>query len=197
MGTSGCGKTTGLKYLDACYTRLFPSMRHYVLDTKLDGDFDRFPGRVLSDVCPARPGANERYQVWQVVRIIPEEIERWLWNVRHDPPAVLEVDELYSLVYRRNVYRDEYNILQKVGRSLPVGSITLTQELSKIPPNAYKQANHRLGFYIDGRYDRLIRNDMLKYKVEDPADTFGFYYQHISGRGAPPYFATVQKFLGV
>lgn len=117
--------------------------------------------------------------------------------VRHDPPAVLEIDELYSLVYQRNVYSDEYNILQKVGRGLPVGSFTLTQELSKIPPNAYKQATHRLGFYLDGRYDRQIRNDLLKFKVEDPTDQFGLYYQHINSRGEPGYYRTIQEFLGI
>lgn len=197
MGTSGCGKTTALKYLDAAYTRLFPTARHYILDSKLDGDFDSFPGRILSDLCPARPGSNERYQTWQVVKIIPDEIERWLWMIRHDAPAIVEVDELYTLCFGRNVYSDEYNILQKVGRSLPVGSLTLTQELSKIPQNAYKQANHRLGFYIEGRYDRQIRNDMLKYKVEDPADIYGLYYQHINSRGEPAYYPTIQTFLGL
>ncbi len=198
MGTSGCGKTTALKYLDAAYTQLYPTARHYVLDTKIDGgDFNLWPNTVMSDTCPAKPGSNDRYQVWRVVKIIPEEIEKWLWMVRHDPPAVLEIDELYSLVYKRNTYSDEYNILQKVGRGLPVGSITLTQELSKIPSNAFKQSTHRLGFYIDGRYDQLVRNDMLKFKVEQPKDTFGVYYQHINGRGEPDYFKDIQSFLGL
>ncbi len=151
----------------------------------------------MQDTCPKRPGGNQRYQVWRVVRIIPEEIERWLYMVRHDPPAILEIDELYSLVYARNVYSNEYNIIQKVGRGLPVGSLTLTQELSKVPPNAYKQSTHRLGFYLDGRYDKLVRNDMLKFRVEDPEDTYGFYYQHINQRGEPGYFASIQDFLGI
>jgi hypothetical protein len=163
----------------------------------LDGDFDRFPGRVLSDVCPPPPPRNARYQTWQVVKIIPEEIEKWLFQIRQDAPAIVGIDELYTLVYARNVYSDQYNILQKVGRSLPVGSITLTQELSKIPPNAYKQANHRLGFYLEGRYDKLIRNDLLKFKVEEPQDEWGFYYQHINARGQPAYYKTIQAFLGV
>lgn len=197
MGTSGCGKTTGLKYLDAAYTKLFPTARHYILDSKLDGDFDSFPGRVMSDLCPPKPKSNDRYQVWQVVKIIPEEVEKWIWQVRHDAPAVLEIDELFTLTYQRNQHSDEYNILCKVGRSLPVGIITLTQELSKIPANAYKQANHRLGFYLEGRYDRLIRNDMLKYKIDQPEDEYGFYYQHINGRGMPAYYKTIQEFLGI
>lgn len=198
MGTSGSGKTTALKYLDAVWTRLFPQSRHYILDTKIEGgDFEGWPGTIMQDTAPPRPKSNDRYQVWRVVKIIPEEIEKWIWQVTHDPPAVLEIDELYSLCYKKGQYSEEYNILQKIGRALPVGSITLTQELSKIPTNAYKQATHRMGFYLEGRYDRLIRNDMLKWKVDDPPDPFGLYYQHINGRGEPRYFPTIQDFLGV
>lgn len=176
-------------------------MRHYVLDSKFDGDFDNWPGRVGGDNAPGRPGKNDRYQVWQPIKLIPEEIEKWLWQVRKDGPAVLEIDELVHLVYKQGHYSDEYNIILKTGRSLEVGVITLTQEMSKIPANAYKQSNHRLGFYIDqaAEYDRRIRNALLKAKVEDPPerDYYGFYYQHQNGRGNPMYFPTIQKFLGV
>jgi len=181
------------------YSRLFPDARHYILDSKHDGDFDSFPGVVSSDRAPARPNGNSRYQVWQPIKIVSDEVEKWLWQVRHDPPAVLEIDELVHLVFKRGEYSDEYNIIQKTGRSLGIGSITLTQELSKIPSNAYKQAVHRLGFYLEGRYDKLIRNDMLKVegKIEQPPDEHGVYYQHINGRGDPRYYSTIQKFLGV
>lgn len=199
MGTSGSGKTTALKYLDSLYTRLFPTCRHYILDSKHDGDFDQFPGVVGGDTVPRPPDGNHRYQVWQPVKIIPEHIEQWLWNIRHDAPAILEVDELVHLVYNRNHYSDEYNIIQKTGRSLGIGTITLTQELSRIPGNAYKQATHRLGFYLEGRYDRRIRDDMLKVegRLEQPEDQYGVYYQHINGRGSPRYYKTIQEFLGV
>src|SRR6266700_606726 len=199
MGTSGSGKTTALKYLDSMYTRLFPTARHYIFDSKHDGDFDSFPGVVMSDRCPGSPGGNARYQVWQPIKIVPDEVEQWLWQIRHDAPAILEIDELVHLVYKRGAYSDEYTVIQKTGRSLGVGTITLTQELSKIPANAYKQAVHRLGFYLEGRYDKLIRNDMLKVegKIEQPPDHYGLYYQHINGRGIPRYYPTIQRFLGV
>lgn len=174
-------------------------MRHYVFDSKFDGDFDAWPGRVSGDAAPPRPGRNERYQVWQPVNLIPEEIEKWLWQVRKDAPAVLEIDELVHLVYKAGQYSQEYNTILKTGRSLPVGVITLTQELSKIPSNAYKQSNHRLGFYVDeaAEYDRRIRNGLLKAKMGDPKDIHGFWYQHINGRGEPEYAPSIQKFLGV
>src|SRR5579872_2640932 len=84
IGATGSGKTVALKYLDNCYTRLFPTMRHYVLDSKMDGDFDDWPGVVQLDVCPPRPGRNQRYQVWQPVSLIPEQIERWLYGILKD-----------------------------------------------------------------------------------------------------------------
>jgi hypothetical protein len=124
-------------------------------------------------------------------------MEKWLYRVRKDPPAILLVDELASLTYKRNEYSEQYNLITKWGRGLPVGSIALSQELSKIPNNAYKQSTHRLGFYLDGRYDKMVRNDMLKWKVDDPPDQFGFYYQHINGRGQPLYYSSIQDFLGV
>lgn len=198
MGTSGSGKTTALKYLDAAYARLFPTSRHYVLDSKMDGDFDDWPGLVTSDVCPPRPAGNQMYQVWQPVNIDPNEIEEWLWNVRHDAPALLEIDELHTLVYKAGEYSKEFNTILKTGRSGPVGTMALTQELSKIPQNAYKQASHRLGFYIDdaARYDKQIWQALLKAKVDNPPDEFGLYYQREKGRGVPAYYSTIQKFLG-
>ena len=200
MGTSGSGKTTALKYLDAAYTRLFPTMRHYVFDSKHDGDFDDWPGVVGGDLAPPKPKSNERYQVWQPIKLIPEQIEKWLWQVRQDAPAVLEIDELVHLVYKRGVYSDEYNIILKTGRSLPIGSISLTQELSKIPQNAFNQSVHRLGFYLEGRYNQMIRNDLLKTQMKagtQPEDEWGFWYQHQNGRGDPHYSKTIQEWLGL
>ncbi len=161
----------------------------------MDGDFDDYKGIARQNNAPKKPKTNERYQVWQPIKLIPEEIEKWLWMIRHDAPAILDIDELYALVYKRGEYSDEYNIIQKTGRSLPVMSITSTQELSKIPSNAYKQSVHRLGFYLEGRYDKMIRDDMLKYKVDDPGDQFGFYYAHQNSRGEPQYFKNIQSFL--
>lgn len=200
MGARGSGKTTGLKYLDAVYDRLFAQMRHYVLDSKHDGDFDTWPGLVGGDTCPPKPGRNQKYQVWQPLKIIPEEVEKWLWGIRHDAPAVLEIDELVHLVYKAGFYSDEYNIIQKTGRGLHIGTITLSQELGRVPPNAYKQADHRLGFYIDraAEYDTRIRDLLLKQKkLGDPKDQYGFWYQSALGRAAPQYFPKIQKFIGV
>lgn len=202
MGTSGSGKTTALKYLDAVYGRLFPTARHFVLDSKMDGDFDDWPGRIISDTCPSLPDPNQKYQVWQVVNILPDEIEKWFVQILHDAksgPALVEIDELHTLVYKPNVYSPKFNQILKTGRGLGIGTIALTQELSKIPANAYKQATHRLGFYIDRAaiYDRQIWQALLKSKVADPPDEYGLYYQQEKWRGEPQYFPNIQSFLGL
>lgn len=165
----------------------------------MDGDFDDWPGVVVSDTCPPPPRGDARYQVWQCVEIIPEEIEKWLHQIQKDAPALVEIDELHTLVYKRDFYSPQFNIILKTGRSSPIGTIALTQELSKIPANAYKQSIHRLGFYIDkaSRYDRQIWQALLKHPVDDPPDEFGLYYQHQNGRAQPLYYPTIQDFLGI
>jgi hypothetical protein len=202
MGTSGSGKTTALKYLDAMYARLYPQARHYILDTKMDGDFDDWPGGYTGDICPPPPMSNQRYQVWHCLDVVPDEMEKWLYGIRKDAKnggGLLEVDELHMLVYKAGTYSKEFNTILKTGRSTPLGTIALSQEMSKIPGNAYKQAIHRLGFYIDqaSRYDYQIWQALLKAKVADPPDDFGLYYQREKGRQGPQYYKTIQEFLGI
>jgi len=194
MGVTNSGKTTALKYLDRMIFSLFPTVRHYILDTKIEGDdFAFYEGVHIGSHAPKPP--KKRYQVWRCPKVIPEQLEKWLWGIRKDAPAFLCVDELHSLCYGRNAYSDEYNLIQKWGRAAPIGVVTGTQELVRIPPNAFKQSTHRLRFYMEGRYDRSIANDMIKRKVEEPVDPFGVYYQHINRREEPLYFKDIQTLL--
>lgn len=197
IGTSGSGKTTAAKMLIRHLAALYKDSAIYIFDGKYDGDFDMYPGRVMQDKAPHAAHITQRYQVWQPIHIIPQEVENWLYQIRQLPPAILYIDELVYLCYGREKYSDEYNIIQKTGRSLPIMCITATQELSHIPANAYKQATHRLGFYIDAsaEYDRRLRNNLLKSKLDNPPDLYGFWYQHINGRSEPYYFRNIQNFL--
>jgi hypothetical protein len=157
-----------------------------------------YPGRVESDRCPSRPMGNQRYQVWQPVHLIPDEIEKWLQQIMRDAPAIVMIDELVHLRYKGGHYSPMYEQMQKTGRSKRILTLTSTQALSKIPDTSYSQATHRLGFYIDKArmYDRTVLNLLLKSKVVDPPDEYGFYYQSEKGRGEPLYFSSIQKFLG-
>ena len=144
------------------------------------------------------PRAREQYQVWQPIVEIPEEIEKWLYRIRKDPPALLVVDELLSLIYKPNQASEEYSRLTKLGRALPVGVITLTQELAGIPRTAMGQRTHVVRFYLgEMPYEVNLMNKFLKGHVEEPADTYGFYYQHVTARTPPHYFNDYRTFFGI
>lgn len=193
-GVTGSGKTTFSKLLLKALVRLYPTSRIYVFDSKFQGDFDDLPGRRQQDNAPSKPGRNERYQVWQPVIEVPEQIERWLFQVRKDAPAILLIDELLSLCYTRTTSSEEYKRIQKLGRALPIGCITCTQELAEIPRNAVGQATHIARFRLTLPYEQRFMNTLLRSKVEEPPDNYGFYYSN-AVRGQPLYFPSAQRFL--
>ena len=162
------------------------------------GDFDTYSGIIRSNKAPDVIKKKDIYQVWQPLLLDPEQIERWLEQIFNRPPAVLMIDELYVLKYKgAQNYSDMYSVLQRAGRARGITTITNTQKMGKIPPDAYEQATHRLGFYMEGSYNRLIRSQMLKSeRVPQPVDTWGFHYQHINGRGEPHYYRNIYEFLG-
>lgn len=199
MGTSGSGKTTAGKLLNRSIAKLYPETQHYILDTKHTGDFDHYPNIVQSNRAPNRMKPNDRYQVWQPLLIYPEEVEKWLWMIFNSPPALLWINELYALKYKGvGNYSDMYAIIQRAGRTKPITVITETQKLGKIPADAIEQATHRLGFYMEGTYNKFIRSEMLKSeRVPNPSDNYGFFYQHVNGRGEPAYYRDIQQFLNM
>lgn len=142
---------------------------------------------------------NDRYQVWQPLLIYPEEVEKWLWTIFNSPPALLWINELYALKYKGvGNYSDVYAIIQRAGRTKPITVLTETQKLGKIPGDAIEQATHRLGFYMEGTYNKYVRSEMLKgERVQNPIDNYGFHYQHVNGRGEPQYYRDIQQFLNM
>lgn len=199
MGTSGSGKTTAAKLLNRSIAKLYPETQHYILDTKHDGDFDTYPNIIQSNKAPNRMKPNDRYQVWQPLLIYPEEVEKWLWTIFNSPPALLWINELYALKYKGvGNYSDVYAIIQRAGRTKPITVLTETQKLGKIPGDAIEQATHRLGFYMEGTYNKYVRSEMLKgERVQNPIDNYGFHYQHVNGRGEPQYYRDIQQFLNM
>lgn len=194
----GSGKTFFSKELLSNLMKLFTTSRVYILDIKLR-DFNTEPflsASIMQDNAPPPLTGNNMIQVWQPVVEKPEEIEKWLWNVLHDPPALLYVDELSALCYSKTQTSEQYRRIQKLGRALPVGTITCTQELVDIPRNAIGQADHVARFRLKHPYERsLMANIMgLDRDTPEPEDKFGFWY----GKGdntAPVYFPDVQTFL--
>jgi hypothetical protein len=138
------------------------------------------------------------YQIWQPLILYPDEIEKWLEQIFNRPPAIVMIDELYVLKYKgAQNYSNMYSVLQRAGRARNITTITHTQKMGKISPDAYEQSTHRLGFYMEGTYNLFIRSQMLKgERVPNPTDQYGFHYQHINGRGTPIYYRNIQEFLG-
>lgn len=153
----------------------------------------------MSDLAPGRPPANQRVQVWQPVIVDPEQVERWLWQVLHDPPAILFVDELVHLCYGRKSFSENYSRIQKLGRMLPIGCITCTQELVDIPRNALGQATHIARFRLNLPYEQRLMKSIMHAKEEmpEPADHHGFYYGSVTSREEPQYYPDAQHFLKI
>jgi len=162
------------------------------------GDFTGYEGIVTRSKTPDVPKPKQMYQIWQPLLIYPDEIEKWLGQIFERAPAVILIDELYVLKYKGvGNYSNMYSVIQRAGRARDITTITHTQKLGKIPPDAYEQSTHRLGFYMEGTYNQFIRSQMLKMeRIPNPIDTYGFHYQHINGRGIPPYYKNIQQFLG-
>ena len=196
-GTTGTGKSTFLRRLIKSWERLYPTSRIYILDSNYRGDFDDFPNIIQTDrECPPKPGANERYQVWQPVFIDAGEVEEWLWGIRKDPPAFLSIDELITLMtgeYSKAHPSEELQRLLKLGRALPVGLGYGTQGLVKVPNDIIGQATHVVRFRLLLPYDQYITSSLLQKKVGEPEDDHGFWYG--PNRGNPLYFSSVEKFL--
>lgn len=198
-GMTESGKTTFSKLLAERMSRLYPQARFYILDSKFAGDFDKYPGRVMSDMAPRKPGGNQRVQVWQPILIDPDQVEQWLWQVLHDPPAILFVDELVHLCYGKKSFSENYSRIQKLGRMLPVGCITCTQELVDIPRNALGQATHIARFRLNLPYEQRLMKSVMHAKNDlgEPPDAHGFYYSQTTSRAEPEYYRDAQHFLKI
>lgn len=158
-------------------------------------DFNDYPGIIQTDYeAPPRPDSNQRFQVWQPLLEEPEQIERWLHMVRNDPPAILDIDELLALCYGRRETSEQYKIIQKLGRDLPIGTLSATQELVEVPRNAIGQADHYVRFRLKHPYEVRFMNTIMG-EMEEPADKYGFYYSHADDQGEPRYFSEYKKFF--
>jgi len=170
-----------------------------VLDSKIAGDFDGWPGVIQTDwKCPSRPQAKQRVQVWQPVFIEPEEVETWLDGILHDGPSILFVDELVSLVYTRNDASMAYARILKLGRGLNVGCVTCTQELAGgVPRTIVGQSVQVARFRLQQPYERRLIDSILgvSEKLREPMDQYGFYHLDTRTNGTPAYFDSCQSFF--
>lgn len=191
-GRKGSGKTVFSKTLLNHLISLYPTARVYILDVKMR-DFQDYPGLVQTAYEPPPP-PTQQFQVWQPMIEDPESIEAWLFRIRKDPPAIVDIDELLALCYGPRDTSKEFRNIQKLGRDLPIGTIAGTQELVQIPRNAVAQADHFIRFRLKHPYDRRYMDTLIG-ETDDPADKYGFYYAHADDQGEPHYFSDYQNFF--
>lgn len=198
-GRKGSGKTTAGKMLTEPLMNLYPTHRLYVFDGKMR-DFNNYPNIYVGDDMPPKLTGNERVQVWQPTIINPDTVERWLFRVRQDAPAILQIDELLFLCYGPNG-SDELTRITKLGRGLPILTIVHTQELVKIPRGVLTQPDHVIRMRLKSRYERRLMDDFLNVeedcRLPEPSDKYGLWYGHAAVDGAPSYYPSIQKFLGL
>lgn len=198
-GRKGSGKTTALKLLTEPLMKLYPTHRLYVFDAKMR-DFNDYPNIEKTDSIPRKLTSNERVQVWQPTVIDPEKVEAWLFRIRQDPPAILQIDELLFLCYGPNG-SDELTRITKLGRALPIITIVGTQELVKIPRGVITQPDHVIRLRLKSAYERRLMRDFLnvdeKEKLPEPSDKYGLWYGHADSDKPPIYYPSIQKMLGL
>jgi hypothetical protein len=199
VGRKGSGKTTAGKMLTEPLMKLYPTHRLYVFDGKMR-DFNNYPGIVAGDDLPPKLTGNQRVQVWQPTIIKPDVVEEWLFRVRQDAPAILQVDELLFLCYGQNG-SEELTRITKLGRGLPILSIIHTQELVQIPRGVITQPDHVIRMRLKSRWERRLMDNFLNVeedsKLPEPADKYGLWYGHADKDGAPQYYPSIQNFLGL
>src|SRR5690348_11715086 len=200
-GRKGSGKTTAGKLLTGPLMELYPTHRLYVFDGKMR-DFNDYPGiyRTEDGSLPPKLTGNQRVQVWQPVVVIPEKVEEWLFRVRQDAPAILQIDELLFLCYGPRG-SEELTKITKLGRGLPLLTIIHTQELAQIPRGVITQPDHVIRMKLRSRYERYLLDDFLNVEEDthlpDPSDRYGLWYGHADANEEPRYYPSIQKFLGL
>jgi hypothetical protein len=195
-GRKGSGKTYFGKLLVTSLAELYPNSRIYVLDIKMR-DFQDWPNVIQSERSPLKPDSNTRVQVWQPVIDDPDQIEKWLYMVRSDPPAILQIDELLALSYGKRDQSPEFTRITKLGRALPITTIAQTQELVEIPRGAISQPDHIARFRLKHPYEKRFMNTLFGTDVSEPMDEHGFWYAHADTDGEARYFKHAQDFLGL
>ena len=156
-------------------------------------DFEDYPGIVQTEYGTPPPPEGQ-FQIWQPLNEDPESIERWLYQIRKDPPAIVDIDELLALCYGNRDTSKQFKTIQKLGRDLPIGTIAGTQELVDIPRNAVGQADHYIRFRLKHPYEKRFMNMMMG-EMDEPTDRFGFYYSHADNQGEPQYFNDYTNFF--
>ncbi len=175
----------------------------WALDSKFLGDFDRWPGRVVSLKAPALPRKFGAVHVWQQPgddNLL--EYDKWLSRIRLDRrPGVLLIDEL-SALGRGNgqSFVPNLALLLKQARAIPLSVVVCSQEAAYIPRQTHSQISHLVRFGLENPHDQRRAAQLLGMPEPiEPRKKFGFFYCNLrykpDGRKVPIEYDGWQEFF--
>ena len=191
LGTTGSGKTTFARELVRQIQKMYsPAPPLYILDSKMQGDFDQFPGILLSEGAPDPKKLTNGVQVWQPVLDDWGEYDQWFGDLLRSPgPAVILIDEVSSITKGSSGDTpDNYKRLLKQGRGGGKCVINCTQEIAQTPRQIRNQTTHVVRFRLLDAYDKRNGNALvgLSKDATEPKAKYGFYYGRTDKPGLAP-----------
>ena len=173
---------------------MYPKAHRYILDSNGRGDFDRWTGRIETDIAPApmRRGLFSRgkgsQQVWSPGVDDMKQYDIWLEGIRKTKEsAIVLIDELSAITkvgQSARGFPPNFARLLKQGRVVDLEHdehicvIICTQEQAYMPRQVLNQATHVLRFRLQSEYDaRAIERGVgMRTSIPQPSTKHGFFY---------------------
>lgn len=182
---TGTGKSTFAVHLAQELRRLYPTVGLYVLDSKGDPLFARWPGFDSGEAPPPPLREPGGVQIWSPPWDDLAGYDAWLGGIlKARRPAIVFVDELSSLGANRGAaFVTNFARVLKQGRALGISAIVLSQEAAYIPRQVANQATHAVVFRLQDEVDQRRAAKLLGLPApRDPAREFAFHYRRLAPR---------------
>jgi len=203
LGTTGSGKTTGVRLFLQKYRVCFPFDSIYILDNKNEGDFRVFEGDADiegGDDAPLHQ-PQRQIQIWRPVMDDKKQISVWLEHIlRTERKALVILDEL-STVTGSNVQTmpDGYPKIMKQARGKGITVISLTQEAAFIPRQTLGMTTHIFRFFLQDIYDRQKTSRMFEMarKDDNPFAPYGLFVKKKGDRSTAKEYNDIKEVLSI
>ena len=201
IGATGTGKTKfSIRLLEEIYKGTRAVVPIYVLESKRPklGEASDFEPWVTASMAwttdgdrppvPFQPGVKPMWgkrkpaiNIWRYYDDDHDLHEQWLANIFDaGVPAVIYVDELFSITTDRGKAPRSYEKILRQGRGQDIGLISATQSPSYIPAQLVRQASHVVRFRLNSDTDSEKLESMLGQRhMAEPAHAHGFYFRSV------------------